>query len=214
MTQLQPLTAPRTEALRRHARFLSIVSALAASMALSAPAQALDADLDEKDRLESCEKVFCETVNTKTPKNGAVTCDISKTWNRSKIKKGAKSKSLSWGFGDAKCKLSVNIPRKQLINALTAKKSKVFLPPHVIKCDVEMEDGIKPVRVTLAPKLKFKKGRAKKVQIELKKVDAPTMLKGLIWSTVKLNDSLGVFQGEIVDEINDFLHNKCPKRHG
>ena len=199
----------------KHCARKSRVGATAAIFAaLATPALALKADPDEKDRLEACERVLCETVVKKAPKTGAIACDLSKTWQRTKIKKGASSKSLSWGYGDAKCKLDVSLPRKHVVTALKAKKHKFFLPRHTVNCRVETKDGIKPVRVVLRPKLKFKGGKVRKVYLKVKKIEAPAFLKSLIWSTVKLEDTLGIFQSEMVDEINEFLHRKCPKRHG
>jgi len=66
----------------------------------------------------------------------------------------------------------------------------------------------------LAPKLKFKNGRVKKVWINVKEVHGPPLLSSLIWTTAKLEDGLGIFHREMVHEINDFVHNKCAKRHG
>lgn len=178
------------------------------------PAAALEADKDEKERLEACEKTLCETVVKKNPKDGAVACDLSKTWDRVKIEKGAGSKALSWGFGDAKCKLEVSLPRKHLVAALTEKRHKFFLPRHTVVCDVETQKGVEPVRVTLRPKMKFENGKASKVELKVEDIEGPAMIKGLIWTTVKLEDNLGIFHKDMLKEINKFLHRKCPKRHG
>lgn len=194
---------------------LGALTALVISVSLLAgPAGALEADKDEKQRLEACEKTLCETVVKKSPTDGDVACDLTKTWDRTNIKKGAGSKSLSWGFGDAKCRLEVNLPRKHLVAALTEKKHKFFLPRHTVVCDVETDKGVEPVRVTLQPKMKFENGKAEKVELKVEKVEGPAVLKGLIWTTVKLEDNLGIFHKDMVKQINKFLLRKCPKRHG
>ncbi|MEO1543773.1 MAG: hypothetical protein AAFR75_07125 [Pseudomonadota bacterium] len=188
------------------------IAILAISMSHSA--LALEAEPDEKKQLESCERTMCRTVLKKEPDKGNVACRISKTWKRSKIEKGASTKSLSWGFGDAKCKLDLKLSRKQVQIAMAAKKHKLFFEPHTVNCQVETKDGVKPVRVTLNPTLKFKFGKVKKVTLKVKKVEGPTFIRSLIWSTVNLQKTLGIFHGEMVDEINEFLHDKCPERHG
>ncbi|MEL7049446.1 MAG: hypothetical protein AAFO75_10880 [Pseudomonadota bacterium] len=198
----------------QHLVLIAVQALLALLFLANVPAIALEADPDEKDRLEACEESFCTAVLNKGPKSKNVACQISKTWNRSKIKKGASTKSISWGFGDAKCHLAVNLLRSQIQTALKAKKHKLFIPAHTVKCQVETEDGIKPVRVTLSPTLKFKFGRVKKVRLKVKKIEGPTLIRSLIWSTVNLEKSLGIFHGEMVEEINEFLHDKCPERHG
>jgi len=79
---------------------------------------------------------------------------------------------------------------------------------------VVTSNGIEPVTVKLAPKLKFRDGRVRKIDLKVKEIKAPPVLKGLIWSTVSLEKTLGVFQSEMVKEVNEFLHDKCPSRHG
>ncbi|MEM1371496.1 MAG: hypothetical protein AAGG72_04615 [Pseudomonadota bacterium] len=181
---------------------------------LAGPAVALEADVDEKAKLKACEKTVCSTILSKTERDGEVQCQLSKAWQRSKIKKGAKTKSLSWGFGDAKCTLDVAIPRRDIRAALDSGKSKLFFREHTVACQVETEDGIKPLRVTLKPTIKFKNGRAKKVRLKVGDIEGPTMLRSLIWTTVNLEKTLGIFQSEIVSEINEFIYEKCPDRHG
>lgn len=191
---------------------LGFVTAL--MMLTATSAQALKPAPDEKERLEACERRLCETVIRKTGPQGTIDCSLTKTWQRSKIKDGAKGKKLSWGFGDATCRLDVKIPRSSVHAAMTSKKYKLFFAPQVVNCKVETEDGVRPVRVRLDPQIKFKRGLAKKVRLKVKDVEGPSVLRSLIWSTVGLEKSLGIFHGEMVDEINDFLHNKCRKRHG
>ncbi|MEO1204902.1 MAG: hypothetical protein AAFV45_01085 [Pseudomonadota bacterium] len=223
MTPIRPLkTVLKTlgnppRLFKRSIAAASVPVILAAIMMMSVsavPVFALEADPDEKERLENCERNLCRTVLNKDPANGNLSCKISKTWNRSKIKKGAGTKSLKWGYGDAKCNLDLKLNRKQVQIAMSSKKHKVFFDPHTITCQVETEGGTKPVNVTLNPTLKFKNGKVRKVTLKVKKIEGPTMLRSLIWSTVNLEKTLGIFHGQMVEEINEFLHHKCPERHG
>ena len=56
--------------------------------------------------------------------------------------------------------------------------------------------------------------KASKVELKVEDIEGPAMIKGLIWTTVKLEDNLGIFHKDMLKEINKFLHRKCPKRHG
>ena len=181
--------------------------------AVSGPAGALEAAKNEKSKIKACEKKLCQAIISRSPKGNPIACKLNKTWAKKKIKKGAGQKSLKWGFGDARCKVDLKLSRKHISDAMTAKKYSLFMPPHTVKCDVETEDGVKPVRVVLAPKIKFKKGRAYKAWLKVKDVKGPGMIKGLVWTTARLEDSIGIFHREMIKAINKFMHKQCVERY-
>ncbi len=181
--------------------------------ATSQPVTALDAIKNEKEKLKTCEKRLCGAILSKSADGGAIACKLNKTWNKKKIKKGAGKKSLKWGFGDAQCSVDLKLERRYIAHAMTSKKYSLMMPDHIVKCIVETNDGIKPVRVKLAPKIKFKKGRAYKAWLKVKKVEGPGMVKGLIWTAARLEDSLGIFHREIIKGVNKFMHVQCVERY-
>ena len=90
----------------------SLVGAVTLSLAaLAAPAFALEADLNEKKNLRACEKDLCAMILSKDTSGGDLACSISKKWAKDSIEKGASTKSLSWGFGDARCTLDLKAAR-------------------------------------------------------------------------------------------------------
>lgn len=179
------------------------------------PVAALDDTDREKDGRKACEAKLCKVILDKPKaKGGSLTCDIGKTWGKAKIKEGADSKNIEWSFGDARCKMSLKIPHRAIVNALTKPKFTFSAPPHTVNCDVETGNGIKPVRAVFEPKIKFEGGRVKKAWVRLKEIDGPALLKGLVWTTAQLEDSLGIFHSEMVKEINKFIHKTCAEEHG
>jgi hypothetical protein len=190
---------------------------LAGALALIAftlsPAGALDVPKDEWEKLKSCEERLCGIILGKEKSGKDLRCRISKTWARSTLNKG-ESKGLSWGFGDARCSLDLNLSRAEIVAALTEKKKTVRIPKHTVNCVVERNNVKKPVRAVLSPKLKFKRGRARKVWIRLKEVEGPADVKGTLWIAANLEDKLGLFHRPLVKSINKFMHQKCAKRYG
>lgn len=178
------------------------------------PALALEDTDDEKDGRKACEAKICQLIVDKPKEKGALKCDIGKTWGKAKIKEGADSKQIKWSFGDARCKVSVSIPKRVIVRALTQPKFTFEARPHIVHCEVETGSGIEPVRAVLKPKLKFEGGRVKKAWVGLKELDGPPLLKGLVWTTAKLEDTLGIFHSEMVKEINKFVHKTCPADYG
>lgn len=181
---------------------------------LPTPLSALEAKKEESSKLSACEEKLCRQILDKAPQRGRLKCDLGKTWGKKDINKGAESKSISWGFGDAQCSVELNIKRQHIINALTAPKYQFTARSHQVKCDVETGDGVKPLTATLAPKLRFEGGKAKKVWVQLKDIDGPEPLSSFVWTTAKLEDSLGIFHSEMIKQINKFVYRKCERQYG
>lgn len=181
---------------------------------LAAPLAALEDTDREKAGRKACEARICKLILNKPEPKGNLTCDLGRAWGKAKIREGAQSKKIQWSFGDARCKLHLAIPQKAIINALTRPKFTFTAAPHTVECDVQTGGGIKPVRAVLQPKLKFEGGRARKIWVGLKEIDGPALLTGLVWTTAKLEDTLGIFHKDMVKEVNNFLHKTCADEYG
>lgn len=193
---------------------MPLAGGLMVFVALATPLAALEDTDREKAGRKACEAKICRLILDKPEPKGDLTCDLGRAWGKAKIKEGAQSKNIQWSFGDARCKLNVAIPQKAIINALTKPKFTFTADPHTVNCDVQTGGGIKPVRAVVAPKLKFEGGRVRKIWIGLKEIDGPALLTGLVWTTAKLEDSLGIFHKDMVKEVNKFLHKTCPDEYG
>lgn len=174
-------------------------------------ALALDEHKDEKDKLKACETNLCSLVTKKAPSDGNLTCALSKTWAKDQIKEGSSSGKVSWGFGDARCSLDLQLPRSLVINALKNPDNTLQFPEHTVLCEIEREKEVTPVKLKLAPKITFKDGKAITAIVNLKDVEGPTTLKGLAFSVAKLEDGLGIFHKAMIKAINKQLYDKCPK---
>lgn len=204
---MQPITVFTAFAVRTGAAALVLAASALNTWALEPAAE-------ESANLSDCEQKLCRQILDKEPVKGPLRCNLGKTWGGKDIKKGASSKSVSWGFGDAQCSVKLNIDRSDIIKALTARKYEFSVRSHNVKCKVETESGTKPLRASLAPKLKFENGRAKKVWIKLKDIDGPEPLSSFVWTTAKLEDSIGIFHSEMIKQINKFVYQKCERRYG
>ena len=193
---------------------IAIGFALALLPLATHPAAALDATEKEAEKLSSCEEKLCRQILDKAPTTGMLLCDLGKTWGGDDIKKGAETKSVSWGFGDAQCSVNLKIKRQHIIKALTSRKYEFSVRPHKVACTVETSEGPKPLKARLAPKMKFEGGKAKKVWIGLKDIDGPEPLSSFVWTTAQLEDTLGIFHSEMIKQVNKFIYRKCEKRYG
>lgn len=198
----------RTHSIQQSAGLATLAILMAATTAM-----ALEPIPDETEKLKACEKNLCTMILTKDAAGDDLTCDISKTWAKDKISKGAKEKSLDWGFGDARCTLDLTVARQAIVASLTEKTHDLKIPEQKVKCQIERNDEVTPINVSLAPKVTFKDGKAHKAWLNIGKIEAPAVVKGAIWTAAKLEDNFGLFHSEIISEINDFVHNECAKRY-
>ena len=191
--------------------FHGIATAILTGFGFGGLALALEEKKNEKDNLKACEVSLCSLVTKKSPGNGDMTCPLSKTWAKDKIKAGSALGKVSWGFGDARCSVDLKLPRTAVIDAIKPGVATLQFPDHIVSCEIEREKEVTHVKLKLAPKVSFKDGQAVKAWVNLKEVDGPTTMKGLAFTVAKLEDGIGVFHKSLIGAINHQLHDKCPK---
>jgi hypothetical protein len=176
-------------------------------------AQALSPKPDETEKLKACEAQLCGVILNKGPTAGNLSCDLTKTWEKSRIVDGVKEKKISWTFGDAQCSVALSVPNDTIVAALTKPAHDLDIASHSVTCQIERAEEVTEVKIEMAPKIAFKEGKAHKAWLNVKQIDAPTVLKGAIWTVTKLEDNFGLFHSSMIKEINRFVHNKCERRH-
>src|SRR5271165_3816871 len=85
-----------------------------------------DSDEDKK-KLWKCATDLCSIIVTKNPKGPDLTCDVTKTWDRKQVEKGAESKNIDWGFGSVTCHFKLSARRADIANALSSPEAKLKL---------------------------------------------------------------------------------------
>ncbi|MBO0765353.1 MAG: hypothetical protein J2P50_12295 [Hyphomicrobiaceae bacterium] len=183
-----------------------------ASSLIAGSAAALEEDKGEKQKLEACAKDLC-SILVKREANGAdLTCALQKTWAGAKVKEGVEQKKLTWGFGDVRCAVDVVGKRRDMIDALTKPEYEYKLPIHTVRCDIEREKEVMKVTVSLSPKLQFKDGKLTRAWLGIGTIEAPSVVKGAIWTAVQLEDTFGIVHGDLLREVNKFVYERCPKQ--
>jgi hypothetical protein len=188
-----------------------IVGAVAAVSLDTRPAQALEQPAGEKDALKDCEQRLCDIVINKQTSGDDLSCPISKTWLKDKIKDGVAKKRMTWAFGDARCTVDLSAKRDTILGAVTKPEHDLELAPHTVKCEIERDNEVTAINISLAPKIAFKNGKAEKAWLNLKSIEGPAVVRGAIWTAAQLEDTFGVFHGDMIKEINEFVEEKCPK---
>ncbi len=176
------------------------------------PAAAIELTEEEKKEKElrkSCKIELCSAFKSKTPKGGAVACGVLKTWRKEQLAKMVSKGGVSWPWGAARCTADLKFKRDDLIKATTAPDYELQIDKHDIKCELDREKDKYEIKVEMSPKVQFKDGKAVKVALNWGKIDAPMLAKSALWSATAADNTFGVLQRTVVDDINDFLDVKC-----
>lgn len=189
-----------------------IACAMPALFLQPAPARALDEQKGELAAIKACDQRLCAILMQKNPKGDDLKCSLTKTWARSTIKE-AETHKLTWGFGDARCSVDINLNRALLVSALTAEKQKLFVPPHTANCVVEQDGKLEKVTAVLSPKIAFKNGKADKIWVNLTSVEAPSGIKNTMLTAAYLADSLGLFHRQMLRAVNRHIERYCPSTY-
>ena len=111
-----------------------------------------------------------------------------------------------------RCAVDVQANRQDLVAALSKPQFELKLAKHAIRCEVEREKEVMPITVALSPRFQFKDGKAVKAWLGIGEIQAPAVLKGAIWTAAQLEDTFGIVHGDLLREVNKFVHERCPKR--
>ncbi len=169
------------------------------------------AEPTEKELLKKCEVDLCSILVDKKKEGEDLTCNLSKTWAKEDISKQAEEKKLSWSLGDSRCEVNLKIARADLVSAVSSPEYTLKVPQQSVKCEVEQGGTKYPINLTLAPVIKLKNGEATEISLGVGNIEAASVIKGVIWSAAKLEETFGIFHGDLLKETNKFITKKCPK---
>jgi hypothetical protein len=188
------------------------IAVLFSAAAGASPVDALEEQAGETQALKSCEERLCTMLLRKEPVGDDLKCELTKTWAKSTIK-SADTKTLKWGFGDARCSVKLSISRTLVVEAMTREDFKLHVPQHTATCVVEENGQLKPMKATLAPKIVFKNGQAEKVWVNLIDIEGSTAIGDTLRAAAYLEDKLGLFHRPMIKSINRFIYKHCVKSY-
>ncbi len=115
----------------------------------------------EKEARKACKIKICDIIATRDPDGDDVSCDIVKTWREEDIAKMLGGK-IGWPWGKAVCQSKLELERKPLAMAMSEAQYEIVMPAQKVRCTLAQKTEGEPyaVEVTMAPKVKFKNGKA------------------------------------------------------
>jgi hypothetical protein len=96
-----------------------------------------------------------------------------------------------------------------LVKGMTSPDFEAQFDKHDIRCELEGEKEKYEVQLQIQPKVTFKQGKAVKASLNWGKIEAPKLAKTALWSATAADNSFGVLQSIVVEDINEFIQTKC-----
>jgi len=163
----------------------------------------------EREVRRACAVAWCSTLHNRKPDTGDVSCSVRKTWRKEHITKVLAKGKLSWPWGDARCSTELKFDRATLVKAMSEKNYDAQFPEHQVSCELDREAEKYQVKLNIQPKVTFADGKAVKAVMNWGKIEAPMLAKSALWSATAADNTFGVLQSTVVEDINDFIQNKC-----
>jgi hypothetical protein len=164
---------------------------------------------EEKEKLVQCAKDVCGIIVSKDASGPDLSCDLTKTWEKEDLQKGADEKKITWGLGSARCSIKVSAKRSDLVLALTAPVNVLKVGKQSVACEIGEEKY--PISISSDPEVNFKDGAATAVALHVADIKGTTLIKGVVWTAAELEKHFGLLQSDMVREVNKFIQKECPK---
>jgi hypothetical protein len=152
---------------------------------------------------------LCATLHNHKPDTGDVTCSVQKTWRKEALSKIMQRGKVTWPWGYARCATDLKFDRAMLVKGMTSPDFEAQFDKHDIRCELEGEKEKYEVQLQIQPEVTFKQGKAVKASLNWGKIEAPKLAKTALWSATAADNSFGVLQSIVVEDINEFIQTKC-----
>jgi hypothetical protein len=163
----------------------------------------------EKEARKACKVALCSAFHNRKADDAPLTCSVLKTWRKEQLTAMVAKGGASWPWGNARCSTELKFNRDAITKSQTVPQFDADFGRHDILCEFDREPEKYTVKVEMTPKVTFKDGKAVKAALNWGKIDAPTLAKSALWSATAADNTFGVLNKTIVEDINDFIGPKC-----
>ena len=162
----------------------------------------------EREGRKACKVEICTAFRAHKP-GPNIQCNVTKSWRKKQLDKMMKKARVSWPWGQVVCKADIDLKRDDLIKSTTEPNYELQLTKHTVSCTVKREKDTADIKFSFSPKVSFEKGIAKKAALNWGKIEAPTLVKGAMWTATATDNTFNVLQSMLVKDINTFIKDGC-----
>lgn len=165
-------------------------------------------EIAEREGRKACKIQICAAFRVQKPGDD-ITCDIVKTWRKERLDQYMSKARASWPWGKVRCTSKISIQRQGILDAMSKPAFDFQLDEHKVTCTVAREAGPTEFSFSFHPKVRFENGKAVKASLNWGKIEAPSLIKGVLWTAKTTDNTFNVLQSSIVEDINEFVSKRC-----
>lgn len=184
------------------------------SSSASAAVRETEEEIKERATRRVCAVAVCSTLHMQRPASGQVSCSVQKTWRKETLTKILTRAKIPWPWGYARCAADLKLDRATLAKAMSEPAFEAQFDKHDLRCELEGEKEKYEVKLQIQPKVTFKQGRAVKASLNWGRIEGPKLAQTALWPATAADNSFGLLQGTVVDDINDFIQTRCMEVKG
>ncbi len=164
----------------------------------------------ERDSRKACKVDICAAFRKPSAGGSDISCDVVKSWRKEQLGKLVGRLKVSWPYGPVRCTSAVKMKRADLHKAMTEVTYETQLDKHEVTCVVDrLTEPAADIKFDFSPKITFEKGLAIKAKINWGKLEAPTLIKGALWTATAADNTVNILSSSLVEDINSFIGKKC-----
>jgi hypothetical protein len=182
--------------------------------AASAAVRETEEEIKERATRRVCAVAVCSTLHMQRPASGQVSCSVQKTWRKETLTKILTRAKIPWPWGYARCAADLKLDRATLAKAMSEPAFEAQFDKHDLRCELEGEKEKYEVKLQIQPKVTFKQGKAVKASLNWGRIEGPKLAQTALWPATAADNSFGLLQGTVVDDINDFIQTRCMEVKG
>ena len=189
----------------------AVLQSVAAQETKAAPVAVPETEEEKNERAirRTCAVAVCSTLHMQRPRDGEVSCAVQKTWRTEVINRILSRAKIAWPWGTARCAGDIRLDRAMLIKAMSEPEFEAQFDNHDLRCEFENEAEKYEVKLQIRPKVTFKQGKAVKASLNWGKIEGPKLAQTALWPATAADNSFGLLQSTVVDDINEFIQTKC-----
>ncbi|MCF6199918.1 MAG: hypothetical protein L3J67_11100 [Hyphomicrobiaceae bacterium] len=188
-----------------------LANTVTASQGIAAEPPMTAEEKAEKAHRRGCKIKICNAFINKKMSGSDISCDVTKTWRKSRIEAKYLKNKVSWPWGKARCDVSINMKHDELVKAAAEAAYETALPKQAVSCDLFQQsgDGKYKMSFSVMPKVKWKDGKAVEVALNMSDIEGSALAKGGLWTISKFNSLFGTTDSSIMEKINEWIVNDC-----
>jgi len=165
----------------------------------------------EKEARKACKAEICAAFRSPSASGREdIACDVRKSWRQAQLVKMVARLKVTWPYGPVRCTSALKLKRSELAKAMTEDKHATQLDKHAVTCEVDREkEPPTEIKFEFSPTVSFEKGKAMSAKMNWGKIEAPSLIKGAMWTATAADNTVNMLSSSLIEDINDFITKKC-----